>query len=96
MRLVKRPVDTNRGPQPGCALVISKAIQDGAQRRSHQVGRAKGDDGAHVLDRNTVVIGWLHPQAGQDFFGIVKAFLIPVRLEANTCELKTTPGSTEH
>lgn len=88
MRLVKRPVDTNRGPQPGRALVIAKAIQDGGQRRSHQVGRAEWDDGAHVLDRNAVVIGRLHSQAGQDFFGILEAFLIPVRLEANTCELR--------
>lgn len=41
MRLVKGPVDTNRGPQPGRALVISEAAQDGAQGRGHQVGRAK-------------------------------------------------------
>lgn len=81
MRLVKRPVDTNRGPQPGDALVISEAIQDGAQRCSHQVGRAERDDGAHVLDGDAVDIGRLHAQAGQDVLGIVEAFLIPVTLE---------------
>lgn len=96
VRLVKRPVDTNRGPQPGCALVISKAVQDGAQRCSHQVGRAKWHNGTHVLDWNTVVIGWLHSQAGQDFFGIVEAFLIPVRLEAKNYELRPTSGSAKH
>lgn len=79
MCLVKRPVDTNRGPQPGGALVISKAIQDGAQRGCHQVGRAKRHNGAHVLDGNTVVVRRLHAQAGQDLFGIVEAFFIPVR-----------------
>lgn len=96
MRLVKRPVDTNRGPQPGDALVIPKAVQDGAQRCSHQVGGAERDDGAHVLDRNTVVVRWFHSQAGQNFFGIVEAFLIPVKLEANTCELGTSSGSAKH
>ena len=84
MRLVKGPVDTNRGPQPGRALVISEAAQDGAQGRRHQVGRAKWDNGAHVLNRNTVVIRRLHSQAGQDFFGIVEAFLIPVKSEAKS------------
>jgi hypothetical protein len=50
VRLVKRAVHTNRGPQPGRAFVITKTIQDGTQCSSHQVGRAKRDNGAYMLD----------------------------------------------
>lgn len=64
MRLVERTVHTDRGPEPGGTLVVTQAVQDGPEGGGHQVGGTEGDDGAYVLDRNTVIVRWLHSQAG--------------------------------
>lgn len=49
-----------------------------------------------MLYGDTVVIGWLHTQAGQDLPGIVDAFLVPVRGEDGTQVLRTTASNVKH
>lgn len=36
--LVERTIHTDCGPKPGCALVVTQAVQDGPERGSHEVG----------------------------------------------------------
>lgn len=64
MHLVEGAVDPHGGPEAADPFVIPQLVEDGTQRRGHQVGRAKGHDGADVLDGDAILVGRLHPQAG--------------------------------
>lgn len=81
MHLVEGTVDPHGGPEAADPFVIPQLVEDGAQRGGHQVGRAEGHDGADVLDGDAVLMGWLHPQARQNFFGFVQTFFAPTKRE---------------
>lgn len=75
--LVERAVHAHRGPQPHQLLALPEARQDGRQGRRAQVGRAEGDDGADVLDRDAVGLRGVQAQIREDFSRVGKAFFIP-------------------
>lgn len=64
VHLVEGAIDPHGGAEAADPLVVPQLVEDGAQCGGHQVGRAEGHDGADVLDRHTVLVGRLHPQAG--------------------------------
>ena len=70
VNLVERAVHAHRGPEPRQLLVLPEACQDGCQGGCTEIGRAEGDDGADVLDRNAVCIRRFQAQICQDLSGI--------------------------
>lgn len=81
MHLVEGAIDAHGGAEAADPFVIAQLVEDGAQRGGHQVGRAEGHDGADVLDGDAVLVGRLHPQPRQDFFGFVQTFFAPTKRE---------------
>lgn len=79
VHLVEGTIHAHRGAEAAHALVVPQLVEDGTQGGGHQVGRAEGHDGAHMLHSNAVLVGRLHPQASQDFFGFVQTFLAPAK-----------------
>lgn len=79
MHLVEGAIHPHGGPEAADPLVIPQLVEDGTQGGGHQVGRAEGHDGADVLDSDAVLVGRLHPQPGQDFFGFVQTFFAPAK-----------------
>lgn len=94
MHLVEGAIHAHGGAEAAHALVVPQLVEDGAQRGGHQVGRAEGHDGAHVLDGDAVLGGRLHAQPAQDFFGFVQTFFAPAKSKGRLKERiqKSPPG----
>ena len=77
MHLVEGAIDAHGGTEARDVLVLLQATQDGPEGGSNEVSGAVRDDGADVLNGNTVVRRWLHTQTVQYLFGFAQAFLAP-------------------
>lgn len=77
MHLVKGAINPHGGAQAAHSLVVPQLVKDGTQSGSHQVGRAEGDDCAHVVDGDAVFVGGLNPKTGKYLLGLLQTFLAP-------------------
>lgn len=77
--LVDGAIHAHRGPEAHQLLILPEASQDGRQGCRTEIGRAEGDDGADMLDRNAVGLRRLQAQVREDLSCVGKAFFIPGR-----------------
>lgn len=77
MGFIESPINPNSGSHPQQLFILHEAGEDGCQGGGTEVGRAEGDDGADMLNSNTVLLRRKQVQVCKDLLCVAQTFLVP-------------------